>query len=129
MPKRTPVAVLSDNLRTLMERRRWSGNEVARRAKELAMKPGESIDAKTVNNMRNGSVAASLDSLHIVARVFGLQAYELLIPNFAACSAANGDNEFEKIVAAYTATDETGRHSILSVAEMAARYTPKPDRR
>ena len=123
------MVVLSENLRTLMRDRQWSGNEVARRSKELATKPGESIDAKTVNNMRNGSVAASLDSLHIVARVFGLQAYELLIPDFAACSAASGDNGFEKIVTAYTKTDETGRHSILSVAEMAARYNPKGDRR
>lgn len=109
MPEQKPVTqVLAENLRALMDHEQYSEAALAQRAK---------VNPTTINNMLNQNHAAKIDSLEAVAKAFGHQAWELLLeggPRF-------GDATLPRLIEDYRRSDDTGRHSILTVAELAAR--------
>jgi transcriptional regulator with XRE-family HTH domain len=120
--RKSTVRNLALNLRLLLDKTKWSQAELTRRANEIARKEGlESIDPKTVSNMVHGRTKSSIENADLVARAFGLNLWQIIHPNFVVTWINDGKN-LERLIDAYHSTDETGKHSILSVAEMAARY-------
>lgn len=111
MPTKVPPRkTLAVNLRLLMDARKMKAPEVARTAK---------VDAKTINNMLHGRFEPRLDRVEAVAQVFGLTAWQLIIPGMAASLIADG--KLQTVVESFGLTDEAGRDNIYRVAEMAAK--------
>jgi transcriptional regulator with XRE-family HTH domain len=111
MPAKKPLPkVIADNLRALMLKRGWSDGDLAAKA---------GVDKKTVNNMVNGRHATQTDKLELVAKAFGLHAWELLVEGMGDAQAHDG--KLENLIEAYAKTDDSGRDSMLKVAEIAIR--------
>lgn len=108
--KRTAIDILAANLRWLMARDKLSEADVAKKA---------GIDKKTVNNMLNARFASQLDKVDAVAKVFGLQTWELFVDGMGQALARDG--KLGNIIEAYAKTDDSGRESMLKVAEIAVR--------
>ena len=88
------------------------------KAPEVAKRSG--VDAKTVNNMLHGRFDPRPEKADQVAQVFGLNGWQLLIPDLPADMFRNG--QLEKLIANYVSASPDGRDSIIRVAEMAAKY-------
>lgn len=71
---RSAKAVLSDNLKRLMDRpgQELTQAEVGKRG---------SIPQRTVGRIKNGEVEATLGNLQALGKAFGLQAWQLLVPD------------------------------------------------
>lgn len=119
MAQRKSKEVLRDNLRLLMRR-----DEVD--TKSVSQKSG--LDKKTINNVLNARHEPRLDVLDAIAKVFGVSPWELLLPKLTAELAQDTKN-IDRLFNVYQSTDQTGRHSIMSIAEMAARYNSEGDQR
>ena len=113
MAKQRPLPrhTLAKNLRLLMETVQLSEREIAKRAK---------VDPKTVNNQVNGRYSPDAEKADAVAKVFGLQGWQLLDPAFDVKRAMN--EKLQELFELYDAADDAGRENILRVAEMAAGY-------
>lgn len=107
---KSAMEVLAANVKQLLAKSKWSENELGRRSR---------VDPKTINNIVNCRTAATIDSLDAIARAFKLKAWRLLMDEKLTIDDGNG--EVENLIENFQKTDETGRHSILSVAELAAR--------
>jgi transcriptional regulator with XRE-family HTH domain len=111
---RTTVAVLAATLRAIMRRKKIG----------VAKLSGASgVDKGTINHMLGGHHAARLDKLDAVARALKVPPWRLLMDEPVV-----GEDEvsgLEELVDDYNKADVTGRHSILTVAELAARAHPK----
>lgn len=114
--KRSLIQILAVNLKALMDT-----NQVSSAA--LAKLSG--VDKKTVNNMLRGRFATQIDKLEAVAYALDTKPWRLLMD--AAGHASGEDGGVSKLIADYTKSDETGRHSILTVADLAARTTPNDE--
>lgn len=108
--KKSAKDILAANLRMLMNTAKHS---------EAALAKLAGVDPTTINNILNRNNAAKIDSVQAVAKAYGLDTWKLLVENMAEAVGHNG--ELGTIISAYAKTDETGRHSILKVAEIAAR--------
>jgi transcriptional regulator with XRE-family HTH domain len=112
MAKRQPPRVtLAKNLRMLIAASGMASPEVAKKA---------GVDAKTMNNMLNGRYDPRPDKVEQVAAVFGLTAWQMLIPDLPEDMLHNG--RLSQVVENYVSAGTEGRDSIHRVAEMAARY-------
>jgi transcriptional regulator with XRE-family HTH domain len=112
MPSRPPPRkTLARNLRLLMDAAGMKAPEVARLS---------GVDAKTVNNMLHGRFDPRPEKADQVAQVFGLNGWQLLIPDLPADMLRNG--HIEQLIANYVSASPDGRDSIIRVAEMAAKY-------
>jgi len=111
MAEKTSRTALARSLRAIMRATKVKGPEVAKRA---------GLDPKTVNNMVNGRFGASLDNVAAVAKALNLELWQLFMPDYIEAYLQDGQN-LKTILSAYCSTDDTGRSSILNVAEMAAR--------
>lgn len=109
-PKTTPRKTLAHNLKILMTARNLGTPEVAKQS---------GVDKKTINNLLHGRFDPRLDKVEAVARVFGLNAWQLIVPGMAESQIEDG--KLQDILDSYAMTDSAGRDSIASVAEMAAR--------
>lgn len=108
-----PRETLAKNLKVLLELHEMSGPDVAKKA---------GVDIKTVNNMINGRYDPRPEKVDLVARVFGMSAWQLLIPNLPG-ELLRRDGRLEKLIHDYGVATEEGRDNIDRVADMAARYT------
>lgn len=109
-----PRQRLAKNLKALLAKTGLSGPEVAKRA---------GVDRKTLNNQLNGRYDPRHEQVDAVAKVFGLEGWQLIHPAFDPERANN--QMIEHLLELYAAADEQGRESIMRVAEMAATYKPK----
>jgi transcriptional regulator with XRE-family HTH domain len=109
--KPPPRKTLARNLRLLMDASGMNAPEVARRS---------GVDPKTVNNMVHGRYDPRPEKADQVAQVFGLNGWQLLIPDLPADMLTNG--QLESVIRNYVSASAEGRDSILRVAEMAAKY-------
>jgi transcriptional regulator with XRE-family HTH domain len=106
-----PRKTLARNLKLLMDASGMKAPEVAKRS---------GVDAKTVNNMLHGRFDPRPEKADQVAQVFGLNGWQLLIPDLPADMFKNG--KLEQLIANYVSASPDGRDSIIRVAEMAAKY-------
>lgn len=88
------------------------------KAPEVARVSG--VDAKTVNNMLHGRFDPRPEKADMVAQVFGLSGWQMLIPDLTAAMLKNG--ELDQLIANYVSASPDGRDNIRRVAEMAAKY-------
>lgn len=109
-----PRHTLARNLSALLSKTGLSPPEVARRA---------GVDRKTINNQLNGRFDPRPEQVQSVAQVFGVNNWDLLNPHFDPAAPTN--HKLQQILSAYAQADESGRESILRVAEMAANYKAK----
>jgi transcriptional regulator with XRE-family HTH domain len=111
MPQKSqlPREILAKNLGALLKKTGMSAPEVASKAK---------VDRKTINNQLNARFDSRLDHVAAVAQVFGLSYLDLLNPHFDVN--AEITQKLRILVDLYSDADDTGKHSILSVAQLAA---------
>lgn len=88
------------------------------KAPEVAKKSG--VDPKTINNMIHGRFDPRPEKADQVARVFGLDGWQLLIPDLPIDMLKNG--KLEQLIANYVSASPEGRDSISQVAAMAAKF-------
>lgn len=102
-----PRQTLARNLRMLMEETKLSGPEVARRA---------GVSPKTVNNMLNGRHGPMLDHVDAVARVFGLDLWQLMHPGLR--SDLKQTDALARLVDLYSDSSPDAQSHILQTAEL-----------
>ena len=108
--RKTAIDILAINLRWLMERDKLSEGDVAKKA---------GIDKKTINNILNRRNEPQLDIVEAVAKAFGLEPWQLLVDGMG--EAMTRDGKLGSLIEAYAKTDDSGRESMLKVAEIAVR--------
>jgi len=91
----------------------------ARKMKAPDVARAADVDPKTINNMLHGRFEPRLDLVEATANVFGLTAWQLIVPGMA--ESILSDGKLQSIVESYAVTDEAGRDSISRVADIAAR--------
>jgi transcriptional regulator with XRE-family HTH domain len=109
-----PRATLAKSLAVLMTKTGFKTPYIAKKS---------GVDPKTINNMIHGRYDPRLDKVNAVAEVFGLSGWQIIMPGYVEAWIEDGAN-IERLIKNFSAADETGRHSIMSVADMAARYKP-----
>ena len=102
-----PRDTLAKNLRALLKAHDMSGPK-------LAIKAG--IDRKSVNNMVNARFNPDLDNVDAVAKVFGLTAWQLIMPDVSMAFPMASD--VRKLLERYSSATEQDRQTILTIAEM-----------
>lgn len=105
----SPIQRYAKNLRRLIELHELSVAQVADRAKVIP---------KQVYNLLNASHDPRLKGLEKVAQVFGLSAWQMLAVDL---DDKPGDaKQIMALLERFSASDESGRKTILQVAEIAA---------
>lgn len=108
---------LAANLKALLEHADMSPPTLARRS---------GVDRKSINNMLNARFDAKYENIEKVGRVFGLTGWQMLrrldserieqIPKAA---------ELETLIERYYSADEEHRKTILNIAELIGRSSPR----
>lgn len=110
-----PREVLAKNLKALMKKKDYTGPELAGKAK---------VDRKTVNNQLNARFDPRPEQVDAVAKVFGLNYWDLLNPHLDVDAATN--ETLMRLVELYGRATDDGKESILSVAQLAASAQKEP---
>lgn len=108
----TPLDTLADNVNALLKRDGLSQRELAGRARIK--------DPKNISNLCRGAHSPKLDTIEKIAKVFGLEAADLLQPGAANRAPTRGGSQ--RLMTLYAAASEPGRAAIMQVAELAAKY-------
>jgi transcriptional regulator with XRE-family HTH domain len=109
----TPLATLAANINALLARDDLTQRELARRARIK--------DPKNVSNLCRAAHNPKLDTIEKIARVFGLEAWELLRPG-AVNLPRTKPGELDRLTKLYQSAPEGGRETVMQVAEIAAGY-------
>jgi transcriptional regulator with XRE-family HTH domain len=104
-----PRDVLARNLEALFKKTGFSAPEVARKAQ---------VDRKTVNNQLNARVDPRPEQVDAVAKIFGLNYWDLLNPYFDVDAETN--ETLVRLIELFSSANDTGKTGILSVAQLAA---------
>ena len=113
-PTRTPVERFAHNLKKLIE---ITGMPVSKVA------DGAKITPKQVYNFMAAGHDFRLKGIEKVANAFGLTAWQMLAYDLEASPPAN--KQVLQLLELFSKADESGRATILRVAEIAAEKTPK----
>jgi transcriptional regulator with XRE-family HTH domain len=108
MPSRHgTAAILAANLRALMLATfgRTSSPQVAKKS---------GVAQRTINNVEKGRFDPKLSTIDAIARVFGLEAYQLLCP-------VNEEKEFLRVAQAWQQADALGRELLAGAADTVIR--------
>jgi transcriptional regulator with XRE-family HTH domain len=108
MGKKNLNAVLAENLRALMAATPALGS-----SPKLAKKSGAA--ARTINNAENSRHDAKLSTVEAIARAFGLEGYQLLVPG------AEDFASFVQILKAWQQADELEREILAGAADAVLR--------
>lgn len=103
--------VLARNIRGLMDLRHW-------KERELANKSG--VSQKTINNILHCRAATTMKNMDAIAGAFGLQGWQLLLPEIPVDIIAN--HSLAEIIDFYARSSTEGRKNIHRIAENEARY-------
>ena len=79
------------------------------------------VSAKTINNMTNTRFNVTLDSVDAVARVFGLTAWHLIMPNLP--NDLIESKSLETLLAKYAMLPAEGRDQVDRTADREAAYS------
>lgn len=80
------------------------------------------VGHKTINNMRHGRHAPELDTIEKVAKIFGMQAWMLLVPDIN--PALLRERRIHSLLDHYVGATEHGQETIDRVAESVPRRSP-----
>lgn len=105
-----PKIRLANNLRRLMDMQAEGAYKVA----DIA-----AVVPKTVYNLLAAKHDPRLTSVEKAARVFGLEAWQLLVPDLERKPADDGD--VLALLEHFLDADESGRETIMQVAKIAAK--------
>lgn len=108
-PQQAPRVRLAQNLRKLIEARGMTVYQVAEIAK---------VEPKTIYNLLKATFDARMSSVEKVADVFGLSAWQLIAVDLD--GSVPSERDVLALLERFTRADESGRRTILQVAEIAA---------
>lgn len=108
MSKKSVITILAENLRALM-----AATPALSSSPKVASKGG--VSARTINNAEKARHDPKLSSVEAIARRFGLETYQLLIPS--------EDKDFFDLCRAWNQSNEVGRELMLGAAETALRIS------
>lgn len=108
-------AILAKNLLRLMQKKGYSSAGVAIKAH---------VSQRTVNNMEKARHNVGIDNIEAVAGVFGLTAWQLMLPNLP-CDLLE-TRSISQLVNNYVASGAEGRKMVSMVAEREAEYAHRP---
>jgi transcriptional regulator with XRE-family HTH domain len=103
------IQIVAENTRSLIESTGHSSPEIAVRS---------GLDRKTLNNVINERRNVRIESVAAIANAFGLEAWQLLIPNLGAQAYRR---DILNLIRDFIESDDDGRHSIVEVARIASR--------
>jgi len=112
----TTQKIIAKNLKKLIDKHQLTQSL-------LAKKTG--VSQKTISNILNPNYDGNVttQSVEKIAKHFGLQTYEMMIPNFPIDEPSTG---IEKVISCYASSSTTGRENIKRVAELEVRYSLSP---
>lgn len=87
---------------------------------EAALAKRSGIAQKTINNIRNGVSAPTLDTIEALASAFNLTGWHLIMPNLP--EELISGKSLERLYRAYVAASQEGRGYIDHVAERESGY-------
>lgn len=96
----------------------------AEKLSEAALAKRSGIAQKTINNIRNGISAPTLDTIEALAAAFNLSGWHIIMPGLPEELIAG--KSIERLCRAYVAASEKGRSYIDHVAEREATYGIQP---
>lgn len=109
---------LARNLKYLLDRHEMS-------YRVLSEKTHGAVSAKTIGNMVNAVGSSSIDNVAAVAQVFGLNGWQLILPNLI--EDLENNTSIAKVYESYFNSSADGRRHIQRVAEREAEYNlPDP---
>lgn len=112
MKAKTKAAeALRTNLRVLAER--------AKQDRDLTSRGNGQFTPKTLNNVVNGRHAPTLETLQKIADAFGIEVWQLLLPEFHAGLLL--DPQIGRVMRAYATADEEGREMFTRTASLIER--------
>lgn len=92
----------------------------------LSKLTGGEVAPKTINNIRNGRKAASVDTVELLAKALRLEPWQLLTPNLI--DELKGGTCFGRLYKSYIQAPPEGREIISQLAEREAqRAAPPPN--
>lgn len=105
---------IANNLRKLMTHHQLTQAALAKKTE---------VSQKTISNMLNLNSEGNVTviSLERIAQYFGIQAYQLMIPDLPIEKSTIQD--IERIIDCYTHSSHTSQENIKRVAELEARYS------
>lgn len=103
--------ILARNLRYLMDQKELTEMALARRS---------GVSQKSINNVLHRAYRAKLDTCAKLAKAFGLECWQLVMPGMIADF--EGQQGLRRLVKAYFNSAEEGQRAVLSVAEREAQY-------
>lgn len=108
---------LARNLKYLLDKHELSYRAVADRT-------DGAVSAKTVGNMANAVGGSSIDNVEAVAQVFGLNGWQLILPNLI--EDLENNTSIARVYENYFRSNAEGRRHIQRVAEREAEYNVDP---
>jgi transcriptional regulator with XRE-family HTH domain len=94
-----------------MEQAGWTQTDLAKRS---------GVSQKTISNMLGERGASSIENVDAVARAFGMDCWQLLLPGMV--DAAGRSRDLGRLKRAWDVLEEDGREHVMRVAEREARY-------
>jgi transcriptional regulator with XRE-family HTH domain len=110
--KPAPRAVLASNLRHLMTSNGHSEPALARLS---------GVSQKTINNILNHRTSVTLDNIELIAQVYGLYGWHLIMPNLPDDLITSPS--LDQLYRSYAAASDEGRRHINMVADREAQFT------
>jgi transcriptional regulator with XRE-family HTH domain len=115
--KLTTTEAVAKNLRRLMEMRGLTQPQLAKKA---------GVAQRTISNILSASNEPGIEKINKIARVFGLQGWQLQMPNLPDDMLTDG--RVTRVIDALTRATPEGREMIERLAEREAHYSKaKPD--
>lgn len=112
---RKAADLLASNLRMLMKKNKLSRSALAKRC---------GVSPRHLAYILASEKSATIDVLERIARVFGLECWQLISRDLTDSQSVN--SQVSKVIHEYVQATEDGRELILKIAEREAKYRTKP---
>lgn len=109
-PKKT-VGNLASNTRYLMQYKRWTQDELRKRA---------GLSQKTVSNVLNGVYDTKIETAEAIGRAFGLNGWLMISPYLVKNLESGGS--IAKLLDSFLLASDEGQQLVLQIAEREAKY-------
>lgn len=103
--------VLARNLRALMTK----GGLV-----ESALAQKSNVSQKAINNVLNCRTTAKIETVELLAKAFGMEGWQLLLPNLP--DEVDSVGAIGRLIQSYSKASAEGQRIIMTIAEREARY-------
>ena len=110
--KKSPKTVLAENVKRMMDARKWSQSELGRQS---------GLGQSTISSILIEKVDTSIDKVEMLAKAFKLPTYALMIPDLD--EAMFKHNGLGDIIDVYPKLPEEGRAELSRTAARERRYS------